>query len=77
MTPADGKLLKSYQDNLKELFIVSDVQYAVYGSLKNGDVEVLSDNADGEKCPRCWHFAQLQELESFGRICPKCSEALS
>jgi len=25
---------------------------------------------------RCWHIAPLEELDSFGKVCPKCIEAL-
>jgi len=68
------QVLERYSSILREIFIVSHVELAAASA---SETTALASAASGDKCPRCWHFAELQELESFGTICPKCVEALS
>lgn len=51
----------------EELFIVSSVEFKQGDSLS---IEVF--DADGEKCPRCWNY---RELNSDG-VCARCAEVL-
>ena len=68
----DFEFLTSYVDDLRYIFIVSQVE------LKQGDklaVKVL--NADGEKCERCWNFSKrVGEFDEFPTVCERCFEAL-
>jgi isoleucyl-tRNA synthetase len=69
----DFKLLEKYQATLKELFIVSAVTL-----IEGTDFKVESFKADGEKCPRCWHYDPLTGKNAkVPDVCPKCVEALS
>ena len=46
------QLLKKYEDNLAELFILSQVKVSVVEDAKTLEISVA--HADGEKCPRSW-----------------------
>ena len=65
------ELLNKYSSHIREFLIVSQVQWNEASELK-----ISATKASGEKCPRCWHYAELQDLQPFGKICPKCVEAL-
>ena len=47
-------LLSAYQDQLADLFIVSEVTLE---QKEDGEVEVNVRHADGAKCERCWHWS--------------------
>jgi isoleucyl-tRNA synthetase len=70
---SDHELLKKYSAWLKEFFIVSAVE-VVSGS----ELRVTSSRADGEKCPRCWHYdPKTGKDPKIPEVCSKCVEALS
>lgn len=71
-TGSDVELLKKYERELREFFIVSGV------SLSQGNaLEISSMRAQGEKCPRCWHFDPMTgKFPEFPHVCAKCAEAL-
>lgn len=65
-------VLKKYELELKEFFIVSKV------TINEGENAVIAIKADGEKCLRCWNYDLKTGHESkFPGVCPKCVEALS
>ncbi|MCJ8276148.1 MAG: class I tRNA ligase family protein, partial [Bdellovibrionales bacterium] len=66
------ELAEKYASELKEFFIVSQIEWSQGDELK---VQVLK--AEGEKCPRCWNYDKLEELENYGPVCGKCKEALT
>jgi isoleucyl-tRNA synthetase len=65
-------LLKKYEGDLKEFFIVSKV------NIEKGESKVGAQRAEGEKCVRCWNYdVKTGADEKFAGVCPKCVEALS
>ncbi len=72
---ADGDTLKSLQSfskDLREFFIVSEVQ------LKSGNFSIHAEKAAGEKCVRCWTYStNISKDEKHPGVCPKCVEALT
>ena len=69
-------------DDLASILIVSDVKI---GELPEGaetyvtpvlpDVQIAVTKAEGEKCPRCWHY-HPQVGKEEREICPRCSEVV-
>ncbi|MGI6217651.1 MAG: isoleucine--tRNA ligase, partial [Coriobacteriales bacterium] len=70
--PADiyDRVMAISEDDLKELFIVSEV------SVEKGDeLTAVIEHTDLEKCPRCWNYRELIEHDG-DRVCSRCAEAL-
>jgi isoleucyl-tRNA synthetase len=69
------ELLKRYEDELRYLFIVSQVKLTnVDGS---SAVEVSVARAEGEKCERCWNYStHVGESARFPTVCERCVAAL-
>ncbi|MDR2018163.1 MAG: isoleucine--tRNA ligase [Syntrophobacterales bacterium] len=69
----DYRLLKKIEDELKAVFIVSQIE------LKEGaelDIAVLK--AEGEKCERCWQYATGMKKDGpFPNVCSRCEDILS
>lgn len=69
------QLLKKYEQELAELFILSEVQVKEDASIEM--INVVVDHADGEKCPRSWRWVpELIEADGWGKVSPRCREAL-
>ncbi len=70
---ASYTVLNEYRENLREFFIVSHVE------LREGsELSIEALRAEGEKCPRCWHYSpNLNQNSPWPGVCPKCVEALS
>ena len=68
----DYEFLKPYSDQLRYIFIVSQVE------LREGDgINVKVLNAVGEKCERCWNFSnRVGDFEEFPTVCERCFQAL-
>jgi isoleucyl-tRNA synthetase len=68
-------LLKRYEAQLPETFIVSRVQL----ELQDGpELVIQASKALGQKCVRCWTYSeQTGENQTYPAVCPKCVEALS
>lgn len=65
----DFKLLKSVEDEIKSVFIISDF------CLEESDI--LSINAskyNADKCLRCWKYFKPEDIQDD--ICPICTEAV-
>ncbi|MDE0118986.1 MAG: isoleucine--tRNA ligase [Bdellovibrionales bacterium] len=71
LTSVEGRAEKDILDDLRELFIVSQVELQS-GEEGYGKVEV--QKAKGEKCDRCWNYSE--ELNNQ-KICLKCISNLS
>ena len=56
---------------LKEFFIVSQLE-----SSQGPEIDVEVQKAEGEKCPRCWNYDTLENIDPYGSVCSKCNEAL-
>ena len=69
------QLLKKYEDDLAELFILSQVEVSVVEDAKTLEISVA--HADGEKCPRSWRWVpELVDTDQWGPVSPRCKEAL-
>ena len=81
---AEGELyefLTSLTENLKEIFIVSDVEIVNDGNGDNKlDVENLSvsvSKAEGQKCERCWMYSDTVGSDPEDpHICARCAAVL-
>jgi isoleucyl-tRNA synthetase len=69
----DYRLLKSLGDELKDVFIVSQIELELADET---DVVVLK--AEGEKCERCWQYAiDIGASAQFPNVCKRCADTLS
>ena len=77
-------VLEKHQDQLRYLFIVSQVELA-RGLIKDGfqseavkGLSVKIERADGKKCERCWNYSvHVGENSRYPTICERCSAALA
>ena len=71
-------LLSRYRDQLRYLFIVSQVTLEEKPSGNGtGSVSVQVSKADGKKCERCWNYSiHVGEDPSYPTICERCSAVL-
>ena len=68
------ELLKRHQNDLRYLFIVSQVELKEAGA---AEVSITVSRADGEKCERCWNYStQVGESETYPTVCERCVAAL-
>ncbi|MDY6853473.1 MAG: isoleucine--tRNA ligase [Thermodesulfobacteriota bacterium] len=76
--------LKSYEHELKSIFIVSKVNLlkmeegrAQYTSEEIDGLKIKVNQAPGNKCERCWTYSKgIGDNEEHPNICPRCSEVL-
>ena len=70
---ATTRFLLDYYDQLRYLFIVSQVE------VHEGDTqEVEITRADGEKCERCWNYStRVGEFAEYPTVCERCARALA
>lgn len=71
--PAEFEQVFITTDNetLQELFIVSEVNVAV-----GDELSAVVELAHGEKCPRCWNYRTLGEVEGHSDVCTRCAHVL-
>ena len=70
---ATTRLLLDYYDQLRYIFIVSQVE--VHEAAAFG-VEI--QKADGRKCERCWNYStRVGEFTEYPTVCDRCAEALA
>jgi isoleucyl-tRNA synthetase len=70
-------LLKRYSDQLRYLFIVSQVTLQQGSGNGTGGVHVVVKKADGAKCDRCWNYSvHVGEDKSYPTVCERCSAVL-
>jgi isoleucyl-tRNA synthetase len=68
------ELLQRHQNDLRYLFIVSQVEIGNAGE----DVSIKISTADGEKCERCWNYStRIGESERYPTVCERCVAALN
>lgn len=65
----DTALLKRYEEQLPELFIVSQVE--LKPSL--GELTIVAAKSTGYKCPRCWRHVSAKE----DTLCSRCEKHLN
>ncbi|MBA2341825.1 MAG: isoleucine--tRNA ligase [Pyrinomonadaceae bacterium] len=74
------KLLNQYQDQLRYIFIVSQVDLTETNGAQLQDEFLVSgvSRANGEKCERCWSYStRVGEFERYPTVCERCAEALA
>jgi isoleucyl-tRNA synthetase len=68
------ELLESYRDDLRYLFIVSQVSLT---KTEVGEPVVRVQRADGQKCERCWNYStHVGDSARYPTVCERCVEAL-
>ncbi len=75
-------LLKENQDELKEIFIISEVNVNKAGGgeikgEKNPDLSITVLRASGEKCERCWSYSKTIVEDAEDKICERCKSILN
>jgi len=75
---ASGKtyeLLTSYGDDLRFVFIVSQISLT---QAETGEVSIKVRRADGQKCDRCWNYStRVGESTRYPTVCERCVAALA
>lgn len=67
------KLLKTHEQFLEELFIVSKVTLA---TSDDGELTTTVTKADGGRCPRCWRWeSNLKNETENDHLCARCVQA--
>ena len=70
-------LLERYADQLRYLFIVSQVALAQGSGNGTGSVKVEVKKAEGAKCERCWNYStHVGEDKNYPTVCERCSQVL-
>ncbi|HEV2468795.1 MAG TPA: isoleucine--tRNA ligase [Candidatus Sulfotelmatobacter sp.] len=70
-------LLKRYEDQLRYIFIVSQVHLAQGSGNGTGSLHVEVKKADGAKCDRCWNYSvHVGEDKDYPTVCERCSAVL-
>ena len=68
------ELLERYREDLRYLFIVSQVELSRADS---SDVSVKVHRAAGQKCERCWNYStRVSESTRYPTVCERCVKAL-
>jgi isoleucyl-tRNA synthetase len=71
------ELLAPYADQLRYLFIVSQVELTD-ADADDPNLTVEIQRADGEKCERCWNYSvRVGENERYPTACERCVAALA
>ncbi|MCL2018438.1 MAG: isoleucine--tRNA ligase [Oscillospiraceae bacterium] len=70
VTLKGGEDLSELLPELAAAFIVSKVEY----EKGDGELEVIVQKADGEKCVRCWIYSESVDSES--ELCERCSRVI-
>ena len=70
-------LLQRYDDQLRYLFIVSQVTLVRGSGNGTGGLHVEVKKADGAKCERCWNYStHVGEDKTYPTVCERCSAVL-
>jgi len=60
-----------FTDN--ETDLADEVVFNKFGSAINTIVKVHVKRADGEKCPRCWHYTtDVGQVAEHAELCGRC-----
>jgi isoleucyl-tRNA synthetase len=69
-------VLERHRDQLRYLFIVSDV--VLENATGDGAVQIKVGKAAGAKCERCWNYSpHVGEDASYPTVCERCSPVLA
>ena len=71
-------MLEQYREELRYVFIVSQVSLTLLEEDAGEDVRVRVERAAGEKCERCWNYSvRVGEFARYPTVCERCVEALA
>ncbi|MCA1592127.1 MAG: isoleucine--tRNA ligase [Acidobacteria bacterium] len=72
------ELLQHYRDELRYIFIVSQVDLSIAENGATEPVRVSVVRADGEKCERCWTYSEhVGASTRYPTACERCTAALA
>jgi isoleucyl-tRNA synthetase len=72
------ELLEGYGEELRYLFIVSQVSLTLLEEEAGEEVRVSVERAGGRKCERCWNYSTfVGEFTRYPAACERCVEALA
>jgi isoleucyl-tRNA synthetase len=70
--------LSKYQDELRYVFIVSQVGVVKTDDAASPDIGAKVFRARGQKCERCWNYSErVGEFNRYPTVCERCVEALA
>jgi len=73
----DRELLERHTDQLRYVFIVSEVEIGEQGEHMVLN-QIAVERARGEKCERCWNYStRVGESSRYPTVCERCIEALA
>jgi isoleucyl-tRNA synthetase len=71
-------LLMQYREELRYLFIVSQVSLTILDDADAEELRVAVEHAEGQKCERCWNYStRVGEFTRYPSACERCVEALA
>jgi isoleucyl-tRNA synthetase len=82
LSPETRDFVASFGELLTTVFIVSDVVItdasAPEGAFTETDsgIAILVEQAEGEKCDRCWMYTKDAVSDGEGRLCPRCKRII-
>ncbi len=69
--------LNEHKDKLTPIFICSQTEIASSAptpTIEENGITVTIVKADGDKCPRCWHYAaDIGTDTAYPELCPRCT----
>ena len=72
------ELLEHYREELRYVFIVSQVSLTLLEETDAEELRVTVERAAGEKCERCWNYSTLVgTFTRYPTVCERCVEALA
>ena len=72
------ELLGGYREELRYLFIVSQVSLTLLEGEADEDIRVTVERASGQKCERCWNYSTfVGQFTRYPTACERCVEALA
>jgi isoleucyl-tRNA synthetase len=76
----DEDTFNYFRDQLRYVFIVSEVRPARDGELEGGSpvlTQIAIERAQGQKCERCWNYStRVSESSRYPTVCERCIAAL-
>jgi len=75
---ATYELLGHYREELRYVFIVSQVSLTLLEDGASEELRVVVERASGQKCERCWNYSTfVGEFTRYPTACERCVEALA
>jgi isoleucyl-tRNA synthetase len=71
-------LLEQYREELRYLFIVSQVSLTLLEEEADAELRITIERASGEKCERCWNYSSfVGQAARYPTACERCVVALA